>query len=179
MNGVYLQHHGVKGMKWGVRKKYYNKDGSLNTAGKQKELKDTYKAERKAATSRAERKAAKSKYEKAVENTYNKNYNELDRAVDKHNLGAKAVNRINDKMNAGQSYTKAASVETAKMMTKGFAITTAMMAAPVIAGAAMNSFKKYANTRSIQRANAGLQRIGTFQYEKIWGTDNLYREVMK
>ena len=29
-----LYHYGVKGMKWGHRKKYYNSDGSLNKAGK-------------------------------------------------------------------------------------------------------------------------------------------------
>jgi hypothetical protein len=28
-----LQHHGVKGMKWGVRKKYNNEDGSLTDKG--------------------------------------------------------------------------------------------------------------------------------------------------
>lgn len=28
-----LYHYGVKGMKWGVRKKYYNSDGSLNDKG--------------------------------------------------------------------------------------------------------------------------------------------------
>lgn len=33
MNNQYLQHHGVKGMKWGVRR-YQNKDGSLTPAGK-------------------------------------------------------------------------------------------------------------------------------------------------
>ena len=30
----YLQHHGVKGMKWGVRR-YQNKDGSMTPAGKE------------------------------------------------------------------------------------------------------------------------------------------------
>ena len=30
-----LQHHGVKGMKWGVRR-YQNKDGTLTAAGKKK-----------------------------------------------------------------------------------------------------------------------------------------------
>lgn len=29
----YLMHHGIKGMRWGVRR-YQNKDGSLTNAGK-------------------------------------------------------------------------------------------------------------------------------------------------
>ena len=49
-----LYHYGVKGMKWGVRKKiqqgvsniqrrkHYNKDGSLNTAGRIQKAQDRY-----------------------------------------------------------------------------------------------------------------------------------------
>lgn len=33
-----LQHHGVKGMKWGIRR-YQNKDGSLTPAGKKRAVK--------------------------------------------------------------------------------------------------------------------------------------------
>ena len=33
--GDYLEHHGIRGMKWGVRR-YQNEDGSLTTAGKQR-----------------------------------------------------------------------------------------------------------------------------------------------
>lgn len=35
MGNVYLQHAGVKGMRWGVRR-YQNKDGSLTPAGKKR-----------------------------------------------------------------------------------------------------------------------------------------------
>lgn len=35
MNKNSLYHHGVKGMKWGVRR-YQNQDGSLTAAGKKK-----------------------------------------------------------------------------------------------------------------------------------------------
>lgn len=35
-----LYHHGVKGMKWGIRR-YQNKDGSLTPAGKQRERQKT------------------------------------------------------------------------------------------------------------------------------------------
>ena len=35
MDYIYLQHHGVKGQRWGVRR-YQNKDGSLTSAGKKR-----------------------------------------------------------------------------------------------------------------------------------------------
>lgn len=35
MTNIYLQHHGIKGMKWGVRR-YQNKDGTLTAAGKKR-----------------------------------------------------------------------------------------------------------------------------------------------
>lgn len=46
MDGNYLAHHGVKGMKWGVRR-YQNKDGSLTAAGKKKAAKKERKDAKK------------------------------------------------------------------------------------------------------------------------------------
>lgn len=50
-----LYHYGVKGQKWGVRR-YQNKDGSLTPAGRKRQAKQEYNAERK---------AAKAKYQNA------------------------------------------------------------------------------------------------------------------
>ena len=43
-----LYHYGVKGQKWGVRR-YQNRDGSLTSAGRKRQAKLEYDAERKAA----------------------------------------------------------------------------------------------------------------------------------
>lgn len=77
-NSNYLEHHGILGMKWGIRR-YQNKDGTLTEAGKQRyqKLRDDIDAERKYSDSvgktvksktrvaKAERKLLK--YEQALE----------------------------------------------------------------------------------------------------------------
>ena len=63
MNNVYLEHHGVKGMKWGVRR-YQRKDGSLTVMGKvryrtDKEFKTSVNRQRAAEKARQAKQAKK------------------------------------------------------------------------------------------------------------------------
>lgn len=67
-NNDYLQHFGVKGMKWGVRR-YQNKDGTLTNAGKKR-----YKDDPTVQKSKAERDNARVNYKNAV-SKYNNAYN--------------------------------------------------------------------------------------------------------
>lgn len=61
MNEFELYHHGVKGMKWGVRnKRYYNSDGSLNDRGVKKYAKaEQYVRNKKTERTKAAKTAAK------------------------------------------------------------------------------------------------------------------------
>lgn len=65
-----LQHWGILGMKWGVRR-YQNKDGSLTNAGKKrlsrKQLKQRAKNLEKAREARAQKKALEEEKKKAIE----------------------------------------------------------------------------------------------------------------
>lgn len=49
---AFLAHHGILGMKWGVRR-YQNKDGSLTDAGKKRLLKNIETADKKTGEARA------------------------------------------------------------------------------------------------------------------------------
>ena len=51
MSHEYLAHHGVKGMKWGVRR-YQNKDGTLTPAGKKRMYREMFDADSKSAKER-------------------------------------------------------------------------------------------------------------------------------
>lgn len=63
-----LQHHGVKGMRWGFRR-YQNADGSLTAAGKKRQAKNLKKARDAAAKKREEKKAIEEKRAKLLTST--------------------------------------------------------------------------------------------------------------
>ena len=53
---LYLVHHGIKGMKWGVRR-YRNADGTLTEEGKQRYSKEIAKGRRDKDTGRLTKKS--------------------------------------------------------------------------------------------------------------------------
>ena len=66
-SGLYLQHHGIKGMKWGVRR-YQNEDGTLTPAGKKRDQKRFYKKVKQ--TTKLARKADKVDFKRIADVDY-------------------------------------------------------------------------------------------------------------
>lgn len=92
MHEVILQHHGVKGMKWGVRR-YQNPDGSLTDAGKKRVSKQYKKYAIKG------QRSLDNNYQDRYFKAYNKAADDMNNGlIEKYNrdydkkLGAKAAN---------------------------------------------------------------------------------------
>lgn len=90
MNEIY--HHGIKGMKWGVRR-YQNKDGSLTSTGKNRR-KNNFASEIKESANRSSANYHESKAKQAAQ------YKDLAAYNLSRNTGKSLVNRLLTKTNA-------------------------------------------------------------------------------
>ena len=80
MNEEFLMHHGIKGMRWGVRR-FQNKDGSLTPAGKKRYDVDIEGAKRNLEKAKQAEKQAKRDYNRA---SLSYNYNTTYKAAKKY-----------------------------------------------------------------------------------------------
>ena len=87
-----LYHHGIKGMKWGVRR-YQNKDGSLTKAGQKRRAKQ-------------ESKAIKESRRKDVKNRRKLSDAELKKKIDRLQTEKKLKDLTNEDLNPGRTEVK-------------------------------------------------------------------------
>lgn len=153
----YLAHHGVKGMKWGVRR-YQNEDGSLTEAGKKR----YYNPDG-------------SLTNKGVKEIPNENYSDEQQKRDESIYGQKGVKRINAELNRGNMISGARSLEAQRVEKKEKTKKTAKKVAKVGAAATgtvlATSATLYATNPAFRNAvNKGVskvkQAIDDFNYRR-------------
>ena len=186
-----LCHHGIKGQKWGVRR-YQYEDGSLTPGGKKRYAKDQY---RQATKSYRRREINKEQYSQAKKDyktekqqykkTFEKEFNDIVESERAKPL--KIMYKDYVYKNAAQKVVDEG-MDREKALSKAKAQAWIKVGEAYAAGAILNfsaahldeiayGLKNIINQRTIQKANAGLARIGTMKLEKVAG--DIYKYRMK
>lgn len=197
-----LYHYGVKGMKWGVRKKYYTKDGKLNTSGRIKQAKDTYSSNKQANIERykAARSKAKATYQSSGKTRADRSaYRKAKYNANANYASQKQKNKAQYKQDVANSYNKKlARVSSKSALTAGnkqlqkisnrmdngdgalkavvkesAARTGKQMAAAALAYGSLIAYNKAATRFNRDQINRHILRLGQQKTKKIG--KNLYR----
>lgn len=123
---TYIQHYGVLGMKWGIRR-YQNADGTLTAAGKKRAAKESNK--RREAREKAARKSEKQDRARASKNRRQLSDEELNKRVKRLEQEKKLKNLTDEDVAPGRTAAK-----NFLKTTGGRVLTTAAVGALVYAG---------------------------------------------
>jgi hypothetical protein len=139
----FLEHYGVKGMRWGVRKAatgVVNASRSANAG-----VKDAIQRVReKRAGVKADRKAN-------FEAARNRGYSEKMRRVDLEDVGSRRTRRIEKRIADGEKIGVARFKERALSMAEGMAVGTAILATPLAIGATSVGLSNLASNINAKR----------------------------
>lgn len=153
-NDLYIEHHGVKGQKWGVRR-YQNADGSLTNAGKKRYNTDTYastisglnKIEKQNAKLKAKSALASGKAKAAFEKGNMKKYEKQKKIAKAASESVDAGNKLINKMlsDANKKGYTLKSINKTDYARKGSLITAAIIAGPpgALTIGALNGYRAY------------------------------------
>lgn len=142
----FLEHYGVKGMKWGVRKAA----SGISAAGSSvsNTVRDAVNKQReKNATTKAERKAN-------FEAARNAGYSARMRAQDLGEVGRKGTYRIEKRIANGERIGTARFKESMASTARGFAVGSAILATPIAIGATSVGLSNLASSINAKRGAA-------------------------